>query len=301
LAQDFMIEYYYNYLINHHEEYKQRARKMLAEEKIAHQNGNTIKHFGVVYRPVDERENYIKRCVGIAGDWLEIKGSKLYVNGKPAFVSEFQNAEYIVTNYEPRSSEVMREKYGLEQSRGDYELIDGGKYLLNVTQQQLEKLETDNPKATFELKLEPQYSDKKGYKPKAVDLVANINQFPKDFYVNNTVTDFTKFQIPKKGQKIAISLKNIAWYRRIITAYEGHKLQETKAGIFIDGKKASTYTFKMNYYWMMGDNRYKSADSRVWGFVPEDHIVGRASLVWFSKSADPAIGIRWERLFKFIH
>jgi signal peptidase I len=119
--------------------------------------------------------------------------------------------------------------------------------------------------------------------------------------VNNTITDFTKFQIPKKGQIVKINKNNIAWYRRIITAYEGHTLSERKDGIYIDGKKVSTYKFSMNYYWLMGDNRYNSADSRIWGFVPEDHVVGRASLVWFSKSTDPEIGIRWERLFKLIH
>ena len=102
-----------------------------------------------------------------------------------------------------------------------------------------------------------------------------------------------------KGQVVKISSSNIAWYRRIITAYEGHKLLENKTGIYIDGKKATTYKFAMNYYWLMGDNRYKSADSRYWGFVPEDHIVGRASMVWFSK--DPLYGgIRWDRLFNVI-
>jgi signal peptidase I len=98
---------------------------------------------------------------------------------------------------------------------------------------------------------------------------------------------------------VKLTKGNIAWYRRIITAYEGHKLQETANGFLIDGKKVATYTFAMNYYWMMGDNRYNSADSRVWGFVPEDHIVGRASIVWFSKSA--YTGVRWDRVFKAIN
>ena len=115
---------------------------------------------------------------------------------------------------------------------------------------------------------------------------------------NNTTTDFTKFQIPSKGQTIKLNLANIAWYKRIISAYEGHDLKVTKTAIFIDGKKATSYTFAMNYYWLMGDNRYKSADSRTWGFVPEDHVVGRASMVWFSK--DPNVGVRWERLFNLI-
>ena len=130
-------------------------------------------------------------------------------------------------------------------------------------------------------------------------MIENLNIFPKDFYVNNNMTDFDKFQVPSKGQTITISKNNIAWYRRIITAYEGHTLVEKKDGtLLIDGKKSTSYTFAMNYYWLMGDNRYNSADSRVWGFVPEDHVVGRASLVWFSKSAYK--GIRWDRLFKLI-
>ena len=87
--------------------------------------------------------------------------------------------------------------------------------------------------------------------------------------------------------------------------YNGKRLMFYKTGdvyeIYIDGKKTSKYTFGMNYYWLMGDNRYNSADSRIWGFVPEDHIVGRASMVWFSKAEDPTIGIRWDRLFKMIH
>jgi signal peptidase I len=133
-----------------------------------------------------------------------------------------------------------------------------------------------------------------------MELIENASVFPKDFNINNTTTDFQEFQVPTKGQTIKISKVNIAWYRRIITAYEGHQLLEKKNGdIFIDGKKRTTYTFSMNYYWLMGDNRYNSADSRIWGFVPEDHVVGRASLVWFSKSS--YLGIRYDRIFKFIH
>lgn len=283
------------------EKYKSQARKMLAEDKIAHQNGQLISTYGVIYRPVDKRENYIKRCVGLPGDWLEIKSSVLYVNGKPAFVPEFQNLQYTVTNFLEPGKKTMRERYGLEDSRSDYYTQDGGKtYTMNLTKKQLTDLSKNNPEAVFEIVIMPQYSDTKSYKPIDSDLLNNLSTFPKDLYINNTITDFTKFQIPKKGQTISISAKNIAWYRRIITAYEGHQLEEKKDGIYIDKKKVTKYTFSLNYYWLMGDNRYNSADSRIWGFVPEDHIVGRASLVWFSKSADPSIGIRWDRLFKLI-
>ncbi len=284
------------------EKWKSKARIMLTEEKVAmdNQEGRLIEHFGLVYRPVDKRENYIKRCVGIPGDWMEIKKSVLYVNGKKAFVPENQNLRYIVSNIILPSDNTMVERYGLEKGRGDYYTEDGGEsFKMNLTKDQLDELKSKFPQAKFEIDLEPQYVDINGYEPTAFDLVNNLNMFPKDLYVNNTTTDYMKFQIPKKGQKISINKDNIAWYRRIITAYEGHKLEERKDGIYIDGKKTSTYTFGLNYYWMMGDNRYNSADSRVWGFVPEDHIVGRASLVWFSKS--PEFGIRWERIFKLIY
>jgi signal peptidase I len=283
--------------------WKAKARKMLAEKKIATDmsTGRTIKHFGLIYRPVDKRENYVKRCVGLPGDWMEIKQSVLYVNDKPAYIPENQNIRFSVTNFTEPNYKVMMEKYGLERSRNDF-YLDANRncYIMELTSTQLNLLKKDYPDARFTKELQPQYADNLYYKPSAIDWLNNIHYFPNDFYINNTPTDFTRFQIPSKGQTVNITKANIAWYRRIISAYEGHTLQEKSDGIYIDGKKTSTYTFAMNYYWMMGDNRYNSADSRFWGFVPEDHIVGRASLVWFSKSIDPSIGIRWERIFKWI-
>ncbi|MDG1147265.1 MAG: signal peptidase I, partial [Crocinitomicaceae bacterium] len=171
-----------------------------------------------------------------------------------------------------------------------------GSYIMNLTQGQLNQLKKSNPEGNFDLVNYPQLADSAKASP--ASLIDNLNCFPKDFYVNNTITDFNRFQIPFAGQTVEIDTNNIAWFRRIITAYEGHTLHETKDGIFIDGELAKKYTFSMNYYWLMGDNRYNSADSRIWGFVPEDHIVGKASMVWFSKS--PYKGIRWERLFNMI-
>jgi signal peptidase I len=223
----------------------------------------------------------------------------LYVNGKKANVAPEQNLRYDVSNILLPSEETMKERFGLEIERSDYYSEDGGQtYKMNLTATEKGKLMRAFPTALFEVEIDDQYADNKLYKPTALDFMNNLNMFPKDLYINNTTTDFTKFQIPRKGQTITISKDNIAWYRRIISAYEGHSLVEKADGIYIDGKKTSKYTFAMNYYWLMGDNRYNSADSRVWGFVPEDHVVGRASLVWFSKSA--YAGIRWERLFKLI-
>jgi signal peptidase I len=298
-AQQRVIDLHGKDYIDHVSLWKSKARKMLAEEKIAFEQstGEIIKHYGIIYRPVDKRENYIKRCVGVPGDWMEIKDAVLYVNGKKAFVPEFQNLQYTTTNVLVPSKTTMDEKYGMEMERNDYYRKDDSSFVMNLTKSQLTQMKRSFPEARYVPVIEEQYSDA-DRKPSTREIIANLNIYPKDFYVNNTMTNFTRFQIPSKGQTVNIDKDNIAWYRRIITAYEGHKLVEKADGIYIDGKKAKKYTFAMNYYWMMGDNRYNSADSRVWGFVPEDHIVGKASMVWFSKSAYK--GIRWERLFNII-
>ncbi len=293
--------------------------RKIARERLA--NGNfpeymgtneslPAKHGGLIYRPVDKRENYIKRCVGIPGDTLEIIDAVLYVDGKPAHVAENQALEYQISKklVEFPGASEMFEEYGLEnapnQSRMDFRDADfrnPNNYVLTLTAAQRKEIEKDF-NIQLDLVLEPQYSDDPKYIPSGQDLIDNMNYFPKDFNINNTPTNFTRFVVPKKRTTVAINADNIAWYRRIIRAYEGHQLEEKEDGIYIDGQKTDSYTFAMNYYWLMGDNRYNSADSRVWGFVPEDHVVGRASLVWLSKSAyiESFGGIRWERIFKWI-
>ena len=105
--------------------------------------------------------------------------------------------------------------------------------------------------------------------------------------------------IPKKGATVQLTMQNLPLYRRVIDVYEGHDLVVEGERILIDGQAATSYTFEQDYYWMMGDNRHRSQDSRFWGFVPFDHVVGKAVLVWFSK--DPETGIRWKRLFSGVH
>jgi signal peptidase I len=297
------------------EKWKSVARRKLAIEKIAQDNeGVLINHYGVIYRPVDKRENYIKRCVAIPGDVIEIKNAKLFVNGKPAMVAENQNLRYIVPNPTDLNNNLpdktfynqMYQTYGLEKDR-DYGVYGGSPdFKMNLTASELKKLKRDFPKVKFILELEERFEKRIGkdsfakYGYSYGEMINNLNTFPKDIYHGNTMTNFEKITIPKKGTTVKLTKENIAIYRRIITAYESHKLVEKAEGFFIDGKKVTSYKFAMNYYWMMGDNRYNSADSRVWGFVPEDHIVGKASIVWFSNSGIEEIGIRWNRVFKFI-
>ncbi|MEY5133890.1 MAG: hypothetical protein RLZZ198_1894 [Bacteroidota bacterium] len=267
------------------------------------ENAEGMTHDGLIYRPVDKRENYIKRCIGTPGDVIKIENATVYRNGKPAKIFDNMAFKWDVSKKTATfSAQEMFERFGLENapdaSRYDYEEGDStNPYVLNISPLEKRNIQKVYPNAEFSVHIDrPSYTVEKR-KPSPEELIENLECFPKDFYVNNTMTDFQEFRVPKKGTTVSISAKNIAWYRRIITAYEGHTLVEKKDGtILIDDKKASTYTFGMDYYWMMGDNRYNSADSRVWGFVPEDHIVGRASLVWLSKS--PYKGFRMERILK---
>lgn len=259
-----------------------------------------IQHYGIIYRPVDKRENYIKRCVGLPGDKLSIKKSILYVNGKKADRYTNQNMQYNVIKFGELTRRSLNQ-LGLWEQAGDFKVYNGEIVAVYLTWDKYQKLKKRYP-GVLKLHLVERYTGDISKMPYATQL-ANLDYFPKDPLVSNTVSDFQEFTIPKKGAVVPLTKENIAWYRRIITAYEGHTLKETKTGIYIDGKKATKYKFAMNYYWLMGDNRYNSADSRVWGFVPEDHIVGKASFVWLSsgvKEETGQSGFRSYRFFKTI-
>lgn len=307
LAEKTMFNKYGADFIENLDSWRSKARKMLAIDKKAYdeREGRIIDHYGLIYRPVDKRENYIKRCVAIPGDVIEIKNSILYVNGKKAWVAPDQNLLYIVKNLRneispSRFDNLMFEKYGLEAHRNDY-YVDptDGEFKMNLTPGQLAMLKRNFVNASFTLDVETPKRNLDGTFTVGT-MLENLNYFPKDIKHGNNTTNFEKITVPKKGSTVKLTKENIAYYRRIITAYEGHKLVEKADGFYIDGKKKSSYTFAMDYYWLMGDNRYNSADSRVWGFVPEDHIVGKASIVWFSNSGVEGIGVRKERIFKFI-
>jgi len=236
---------------------------------------NVLKHkqvFGdILYRPVDRRENYVKRCVGEPGDSLEIVDNVVYVNGIAESDREGRQFNYyVVTDGHILSSSYL-EKIGI--SKEDRELIRPGVYLLPLTEAMKKELQK-NPHIQL-IQIQPESEGGEVYP-------LGHNEWTRDNY--------GPIYIPKKGETVMITEDNYWLYKRIAEAYE---FQPMAVG--------QPYTFQMNYYWMMGDNRHKSADSRYWGFVPEDHIVGRPVFIWLSIEKDrPWLKghIRWNRLGK---
>jgi signal peptidase I len=252
---------------------------------------------GLLVRPLDKRENYIKRCVGVAGDTLQVIDGVVHINGVPEQFPEFGQYGYettwkatITQGNLARMRKLLKEQYDVSID-GDLGAGRDDQHVnVALTAGQVEKLTSDNP---FFGPLERQVHPK-GFQP----WYAKLPYFPNHPDYDWTEDNFGPIWIPKAGATIALTEANLPLYRRAITLYEGNTLEVVDGTIRINGEPTSTYTFEQDYYWMMGDNRHRSQDSRFWGFVPHDHVVGKAVLVWFSK--DPITGIRWKRLFSTV-
>ena len=240
---------------------------------------------GIDWRPVDRRENYVKRCVGLPGQTLEIKDRIIYLDGKPN--KEPDNVQY---NYIVDTSQDIPEEFAHSIGISDDDLgrPDKGRYVMPLTQAAKETLLAHKEMVT-NIQLYPQTDD--------------TQLFPLNGNKHWTCDNYGPIWIPAKGQSIDLTLENLCLYERAIKNYEKNDLEVRNGKIFINGKEATSYTFKMDYYWMMGDNRHNSADSRYWGYVPEDHIVGKPIVVWLSLDKDRSLfngGIRWNRLFLWV-
>jgi len=237
----------------------------------------------IIYRPVDKRENYIKRCVAIAGDSLKIIKGQVYVNGKPQKEIPGIQYKYLINTNGTAINASALEKLDITQSE-----IEGSdsRYMMSLTAEQVKKMDGLKFIQSKERVTWPSDNNDPAI-------------FPSDPKFTWNLDNFGPIWIPKKGVTINLSLENLPLYKRLIDVYEENDLKVKDGAIYINGAPASTYTFKMDYYWMMGDNRYNSADSRYWGFVPEDHVVGKASFVWLSLDKNKSFlsKIRWNRFF----
>lgn len=244
----------------------------------------------LIRRPVDRRENFVKRVVGLPGERFKIVNDIIYINGKPLKEPENVQHNYIVPVNAPISPEEW-ESIGV--SAADIPMLTESPLFENKIYEL--PLTSDMAAATARL---PQVAGKIERVSSYGEHVAGI--FPLSDRIGWTQENMGEFWIPKQGYTLHLTANNLPIYRRAIETYEGNKVDVTPDGkIYINGKQTEYYTFKLDYYWMMGDNRDNSADSRYWGFVPEDHVIGTPWRVLISFDSDKPLfkgGIRWNRM-----
>ncbi len=242
-------------------------------------------HFGnIITRPVDKRENYVKRLIALPGDTLQIIDGVVYINGEIGFQPPYMQHNYLVKINGNNLNTKVLEKFNIYEA---YRTPVANEFILNM-----------NATTATEFGKQPFVTEVTKIITPA-DKEASQEIFPNDtLHFKWNVDNFGPIVIPQEGATVKINTENIALYQRCITAYEHNTLVIKDNKIFINGIETDEYTFGMDYYWMMGDNRHNSQDSRFWGYVPVDHIVGKPLFVWFSK--DNTFGkIRWNRFFRF--
>lgn len=244
---------------------------------------NSLEYGKITTRPADRRENYVKRCVGLPGQTLEIRDRIVFLDGVAN--KEPDNVQY---TYHVRFKQRLTDEMMLELGISSEDLMSLNTLgYMPLTQRAAEALRTNtNLVESISLNTNASHTD----------------IYPLNGNMHWTRDNYGPIWIPAKGESIDLTLENIAIYERPIKVYEGNDLQIKGGKIFINGKEATSYTFKMDYYWMMGDNRHNSADSRYWGFVPEDHIVGKPIFIWWSSDPDRSgfAGVRWKRIFNLV-
>lgn len=269
------------------EKYEEQAREYYTR--------NSREPIEIKGRPIDKAENYIKRCIGLPGERIEMRDRTVYINGEPIETPEHSQLDYHIELSNPAMIGRIRKE--LELTDQDFNRDRNGNILENqvsLTASEREKLISMNVLDTI-------YLEDQSLLRGTMSIFPNSLMSPYDMW---DADNFGPIQIPAMGESIELTVENLPIYQRAIAVYEGNDLEVVDGVIYINGEGSDAYTFKQNYYWMMGDNRHNSADSRFWGFVPETHVVGKAVFTWFSKSNVMQHGesrIRWERMFRTVN
>jgi signal peptidase I len=241
--------------------------------------------YPLAIHPADKTDNYIKRCVAISGDTLEIKQGLVYVNGTTSEFPAKSEVTYTVeTKGQPLSPDVLKEEFNVDmENPQEFQALGNNRFAMLLTATAAAKMKTS-------------------------EFVKSIALDVADSFINDpafsswvlkrrwTIDNYGPLWIPKKGSELQLDSSNYEIYERTIRVYEHNDFYRKDGKFYLNGKEVTSYTFKMNYYWMMGDNRHGSQDSRFWGFVPEDRVVGKAWMIWFSWDKGP----RWNRLFRIV-
>jgi signal peptidase I len=238
--------------------------------------------YPLAVHPADKTDNYIKRCTGEAGDLLEVKNNVVFINGVEQPVPPNAMINYSVTTSKKLEAEILKRDYGVDDIAGEFSQDpQSNTYILTLSEQARKKMLQNGFKLVPFNDFGPQYP---------------VFPYDNQKLHNWTRDNFGPVWIPKKGAAIQLTPENYSIYERAIRVYEHNDFYMKDGKFFLNNQPITSYTFKMNYYWMMGDNRQGSQDSRYWGFVPEDRIVGKAWLIWFSWEGGP----RWNRLFRTV-